>query len=216
VPILIVGAGDNADIVEPSAGWGAFSAAAAAGATATATTTKTSGRVIELLLPRAKHLDFADTQSDPLVGGLLAVAGNLFGGAGGVVGGGANADRPPTEALAVRRCADAAAAFWAAGPDSTDAVEAEVAQLRRLLVPDARARVIAWGAAGGAKPQAAPPSSSFSSTTTREALLALRASQLQAILRERGVYFGDCFDKPSLVERVVASSGGAPSAASGR
>ena len=223
LPILIVGAGDNADIVEPSAGWAAFSAAAAAGAAAAAAAaaaSSTAPRVVELLLPRAKHLDFADTQSDALVGGLLNVMGNIFGGAGGVVGGGANADRPPGEALAVRRCADAAAAFWASvacgggGGSSAfgaSAVEAEVAALRRALVPDARARVIA--AAGGKAAAAAAADKQQAAAApapamTRETLLALRASQLQAILRERGTYYGDCFDKPALVERVLASSEG--------
>jgi hypothetical protein len=45
---------------------------------------------------------------------------------------------------------------------------------------------------------------------SREELSAARASHLQALLRERGVYYGDCFDKAALVERVLSSSSSVP------
>jgi len=222
VPILIVGAGDNADIVQGANGWQAFSAAAAAGAAQQRGGAPASApaRVFELLLPRARHLDFADTQGDPLVGAMLG----LFGGADARGGG-----RPAGEAAAVRRCAAAAAAFWASlacgmiddwaqdgrgGGDNSSlaAVEAEAAALRRLLVPDARWRAVAWaGEPGrGAAGSAGAAAGAVKGSESREELSAARASHLQALLRERGVYYGDCFDKAALVERVLSSSASVP------
>lgn len=249
VPILVVGAGDNGDIVEPAAGWQAFAAAAEQGGGGPrqgGSQQGGRGRVVELLLPRAKHLDFADTQSDPVVGGLLALAGGIFGAAAGsskagAAAGGSRAGPPigsSADAGAVRRCADAAAAFWAAAvacpaaaaaaeksggaepvaAATAAAVEAELSTLRRALVPDARWRLLAWpqgGAAASAasageraqRAAAATAPAAAGAAGTREELMAMRASQLQAALRERGVYYGDCFDKPSLVERLLQSPG---------
>jgi hypothetical protein len=240
VPILIVGAGDNADIVEPSAGWQAFGAAAAQGAqqaaragggggapSSSSSSSSSSSIVAELLLPRAKHLDFADTQSDPFVGGILGLAGSILGGS--AAGGGSGPD-----AAAVRRCADAAAAYWVhevcccspprrgdevagGGGGGAAAFEREAAELRRALVPDARWKVVAWGVGGGGGGGGddgvgggvgGGAGGGDSALLSRERLKSMRASQLQALLRERGVYYGDCFDKAALVERALAGRGG--------
>ena len=70
-------------------------------------------------------------------------------------------------------------------------------------MPDARWKVLAGGgggASGGGGRGAA--TTEQQQRPSREALSSMRASQLQALLRERGVYFGDCFDKQSLLDRA--------------